>query len=82
MDSESQKKFDEAVRKEPAALSDAEKDFLRARAGYLTNEQLHRFAEVLNSDQSESNEDSHADGTVGGQDGKTDAVQGHKKGRK
>lgn len=47
MDEQSKATFDEIVAKEPAALSDSEKDFLRARRSYLSAEQRSVFAEVI-----------------------------------
>ena len=47
MDSESQKRFDEITAKGPDALDEGEKDFVRARRGYLSKEQAEKFAEIL-----------------------------------
>lgn len=47
MDTKSQQKLDEIVRKEPAALTEGDKAFLRARKSYLTAEQVSTFADEL-----------------------------------
>ena len=47
MDEQSRKMLDEVLAQEPAALTDADKDFLRARRSYLTEEQRHVYAEVF-----------------------------------
>ncbi len=47
MDQESKKQFDELLRQEPGSLRQTDVDFLRARASYLTADQLSRFGEVL-----------------------------------
>ncbi len=39
------------MKKEPAALTEADVEFLRARASYLTADQRERFASVLDSKQ-------------------------------
>jgi hypothetical protein len=49
MDVESQAKFDEIVKKDPAALTPGEIDILRARRSYLTEEQTLTFASVLDT---------------------------------
>ena len=41
------KQINELVEKEPAALTEGERVFLRARRSYLTQEQADKFAEVL-----------------------------------
>lgn len=47
MDAESQKTLDEILAKEPAALTDADKEFLKARRSYLNEEQRVVYAEAL-----------------------------------
>jgi hypothetical protein len=47
MNPESQIEFDRIVATEPAALSDADKEFIRARRSYLSEEQKAVYAEVL-----------------------------------
>jgi hypothetical protein len=47
MDEQSQKMLDEILAQEPAALTDADKAFLRARSSYLNEEQRSVYAEVL-----------------------------------
>lgn len=47
MDEQSKAKLDEILAKEPAALTDAEKEFLRARRSYLGQGQLDNYAEAL-----------------------------------
>jgi hypothetical protein len=47
MDQESRKMLDEILAQEPAALTDADKAFLRARSSYLNEEQRSVYAEVL-----------------------------------
>lgn len=51
MDETSRQVLDEILAQEPAALTDADKDFLRARRSYLTEEQRHVYADVLAEDQ-------------------------------
>jgi len=47
MDQESQAMLDAILAKEPAALTDEDKAFLRARRSYLNTEQRTIYAEVL-----------------------------------
>ena len=47
MDEQSRKTLDEILAKESAALTDADKGFMRARRSYLTEEQKAVFADVL-----------------------------------
>lgn len=47
MDQESQKMLDQILAKEPAALTDEDKAFLRARSSYLNEEQQAVYSEVL-----------------------------------
>lgn len=47
MDEQSRKVLDEILVKEPAALTEADKEFLRARSSYLSEEHKSVFAEVL-----------------------------------
>ena len=47
MDQASRQMLDEILAKEPAALTDADKAFLRARSDYPTEEQRSVYAEVL-----------------------------------
>ncbi len=47
MDQESQKRFDEVTSKEPAALTEADIVFLRARSSYLSRDQREVYAEQL-----------------------------------
>jgi len=47
MDDQSKKTLDEILAKEPAALTDADKEFLRARRSYLNEEQRVVYAEAL-----------------------------------
>jgi RNA binding exosome subunit len=47
MDNTSRAKFDEILRKEPAALTPGDREFLRARKSYLTVDQQKAYAEVL-----------------------------------
>jgi hypothetical protein len=47
MNPEAQAEFDRIVSIEPAGLSEAEKDFLRARRDYLSKEQEAVYADVL-----------------------------------
>lgn len=47
MDEQSQKTLAEITAKEPAALTESEVAFLRARRGYLTEVEKDRFAEFL-----------------------------------
>lgn len=39
--------LDSIVVKEPVALSEADKEFLRARSSYLTENQKEKFADIL-----------------------------------
>jgi len=50
MDSQSQARLDEICSKEVAALTESDKDFLRARSSYLSDENRLRYAEVLGED--------------------------------
>lgn len=47
MDIQSRTMLDEILAKEPAALTDGDKAFLRARQDYLSGEQRNVYAEVL-----------------------------------
>jgi hypothetical protein len=47
MDAKSKEMLDEILAKEPAAMTDADKGFLRARRSYLNEEQKAVYAEVL-----------------------------------
>ena len=47
MDNQSKAKLDEILRKEFAALTPGDKDFLRARESYLTADQKAAYAEVF-----------------------------------
>jgi hypothetical protein len=47
MDEQSRKRLDEILAKEPVALTEHDKGFMRARRSYLTEEQKAVFAEVL-----------------------------------
>lgn len=47
MDDKSKEMLDEILAKEPAALTDSDKAFLRARRSYLNGEQQAVYAEVL-----------------------------------
>ena len=47
MDAQSKAMLDEILAKEPAALTDADEDFLRARQSYLSEEQKAVYADVL-----------------------------------
>ncbi len=47
MDEQSKATLEQILATEVAALTDAEKDFLRARRSYLNEEQKHVYAEVL-----------------------------------
>lgn len=47
MDDQSRATLDAILAQEPAALSESDKAFLRARRSYLNAEQVDRFAEVL-----------------------------------
>lgn len=47
MDEQSKATLDAILAQEPAALTDADKDFLRARRSYLSEEQKAVYAEVL-----------------------------------
>lgn len=47
MDAQSKQMLDQILAKEPAALADSEKEFLRARSAYLSPAQRGTFAEVL-----------------------------------
>lgn len=76
MDEQSKATLDQIVVKEPAALSESEIAFLRARRSYLTEHQKSVFAEFLIEEQpaAEQGEETPADET------KTDEAP--KKGRK
>ena len=54
MDEKSQAKLDEILRKEQAALTEGDKDFLRARESYLTPAQKEQYAEVFGAPQKEA----------------------------
>lgn len=56
MDQESQKMLDQILAKEPVALTDDEKSFLRARSSYLNEEQRVVYGEVLEVAQKPSSE--------------------------
>lgn len=58
MDQESQKMLDQILAKEPAALTDEDKAFLRARSSYLNEEQNAVYAEVLAEGQEINSEQS------------------------
>lgn len=47
MDEQSRKTLDEILTKEPAALTEADEAFMRARRSYLSEEQKAVFADVL-----------------------------------
>lgn len=47
MDEQSKARLDEILAKEVAALTDADKEFLRARRSYLTESQKIDYSEVL-----------------------------------
>lgn len=47
MDEQSKATLDAILAQEPAALSESDKGFLRARRSYLTEHQMSVFAEVL-----------------------------------
>ena len=47
MDEQSKATLDAILATEPAALTDADKDFLRARRSYLSEEQKAVYADVL-----------------------------------
>lgn len=47
MDEQSRKTLDEILAKEPAALTEADEAFMRARRSYLSEEQKAVFADVL-----------------------------------
>ena len=49
MDEQSKTKLDAILRTEPAALTDEDKLFLRARSSYLTINQREVYAEVLSA---------------------------------
>ena len=51
MDDKSKEMLKEILSKEPAALTDADKGFLRARSSYLNEEQRSVYAEVLGESQ-------------------------------
>ncbi len=67
MDDTSKATLDEILAKEPAALTDADKDFLRARRSYLNGEQQAVYAEVLaeqpEAGSSEAGEEGNAEGS-------------------
>jgi hypothetical protein len=50
MDEQSKKMLDDILAQEPAALTDADKAFLRARSSYLNEEQRSVYAEVLRTE--------------------------------
>lgn len=66
MDEQSKSMLDEILAQEPAALTDADKAFLRARRSYLSEEQKAVYAEVLaeqpEAGSSEADEKSEAEG--------------------
>jgi hypothetical protein len=47
MDEQSQAKLDEILKKEQAALTEGDKDFLRAREAYLSDSQKATYSEVF-----------------------------------
>lgn len=47
MDQESQNRLAEIVATEPAAITEADAEFLRARSAYLNEEQRAKFADIL-----------------------------------
>ena len=49
MDEKSQAKLDEILKKEQAALTEGDKDFLRAREAYLSDGQKETYSEVFKS---------------------------------
>ena len=53
MDAQSKAMLDEILAQEPAALTDADKAFLRARRSYLTEEHRHVYAEALEQPEAE-----------------------------
>lgn len=57
MDQASQIEFDRIVALDPEALTDAEKDVLRARRSYLTEEQRAKFASVLSEKPAKAGDD-------------------------
>lgn len=57
MDSKSQERLDEILAKEPAALTEADGVFLRARASYLTSDQKAKFADELRASSPDSSEE-------------------------
>ena len=62
MDQASREMLDEILAKQPAALTDADKDFLRARRSYLGEEQRHVYAEVLSEQpEASASEESEAE---------------------
>ena len=65
MDEQSRAMLDEILAKEPAALTDADKAFLRARSSYLNEEQRSVYAEVLaegqESTEAENSEESEVE---------------------
>ena len=42
-----EKELEKLCSRDPLGLTDSEKDFMRARAGYLSDENIKKFAEVL-----------------------------------
>jgi hypothetical protein len=62
MDPQSKATLDAILATEPAALTDADKDFLRARRSYLSEEHRAVYADVLaEQSEAESSEESQAD---------------------
>jgi hypothetical protein len=47
MDPKSKEQFEEILRKEPAALTPGDVDFLKARASYLSEADVERYKSVL-----------------------------------
>lgn len=62
MDQESEKLLAEITAKEPAALSDADLSFLRARQSYLSRDDAEKFASVLEEAPAAKGSRSKADG--------------------
>jgi hypothetical protein len=61
MNDEARAELDRILALEPAALSDADKEFLAARRSYLTEEQKVVFAAVLDEDVSSDEASADAD---------------------
>lgn len=61
MDEQSQKTLAEITAKEPAALSESEIAFLRARRSYLTERERDVFAELLSEEQPAGEADAKAE---------------------